>query len=77
MEDNGCLTCHRLQQGVPYGKSFEQGNPQNFVPAFTRISKDLCQTCHTQGVARQDCMLCHKYHINGIVTPMIETKLPQ
>ncbi|MGF1622994.1 MAG: hypothetical protein ACFCUR_20585 [Rhodomicrobiaceae bacterium] len=77
MNDKGCLTCHKLQQDVPYSKSFEQGNPQSFVSGFSQVDKALCQTCHTQGVARQDCMLCHKYHINGIATPTIDTQLPQ
>jgi hypothetical protein len=77
LKNKGCLTCHELQQGVSYGKSFEQDNPQSFVSGFSQINKDLCQTCHTKGSARQDCMLCHKYHINGIFTPMIDTKLPQ
>jgi hypothetical protein len=76
-EDKGCLTCHRLQRGVPYGQNFEQGNPQSFVPAFSQVDKELCKTCHKRGVARQDCMLCQKYHINGIVTPIMETKLPK
>jgi hypothetical protein len=76
-KDKGCLTCHRLQQGVPHGKTFEQGDPHSFVTAFSQVDKELCQTCHKRGVARQDCMLCHKYHINGIVTPIMETKLPK
>jgi hypothetical protein len=62
---------------VPYGQNFEQGSPQSFVPAFSQVDKELCKTCHKRGVARQDCMLCHKYHINGIVTPIMETKLPK
>jgi hypothetical protein len=76
-EDKGCLTCHRLQKGVPFGGNFEHGDPESFVPSFSQVDKELCQTCHKRGVARQDCMLCHKYHINGIVTPIMETKLPK
>jgi len=77
MNNKGCLTCHELQQAVPYSKTFEQGNPQSVVSGFSQVDKKLCQTCHTRGVARQDCMLCHKYHINGIATPTIDTQLPQ
>ncbi|MBX2805710.1 MAG: hypothetical protein KTR19_07050, partial [Hyphomicrobiales bacterium] len=76
MSDKSCLTCHELQRSAPYRDSFKENNPMTFVSGFSSMKKDLCQTCHTQGVARQDCMLCHKYHINGIVTPMLETKLP-
>jgi hypothetical protein len=76
MEDKGCLTCHNLEKGRPYLKTYEQTNPRNFVSAFGTVKKDLCQTCHTANAARQDCLLCHKYHVDGVVTPMMNTKLP-
>jgi hypothetical protein len=76
LENRGCLTCHSLEKGRPYLKSYEQGNPQNFVSNFGEVKKDLCQTCHTSSMARQDCLLCHKYHVNGVVTPIMNTKLP-
>jgi hypothetical protein len=76
LENRGCLTCHNLEKGRPYLKNFEQGNPQNFVSNFGDVKKDLCQTCHTTSMARQDCLLCHKYHVNGVITPIISTKLP-
>jgi hypothetical protein len=76
MENRGCLTCHNLEKGRPYLKSYEQGNPQNFVSNFGAVKKDLCQSCHTSSMARQDCLLCHKYHVNGVVTPIINTKIP-
>jgi hypothetical protein len=76
LSDKGCLTCHQLQHDAPYRDSFEKGDPQSFVSGFSQIDKALCQTCHTQGGARNDCIRCHKYHVNGIETPMIETKLP-
>jgi hypothetical protein len=76
LENRGCLTCHELEKGRPYLKSYEQGNPQNFVSNFGAVKKDLCQTCHTASTARQDCLLCHKYHVNGVVTPIMSTKLP-
>jgi hypothetical protein len=76
LENLGCLTCHNLEKGRPYLKSFEQGNPQNFVSNFGAVKKDLCQTCHTSSTSRQDCLLCHKYHLNGVITPIMETKIP-
>jgi hypothetical protein len=76
LEDHGCLTCHNLEKGRPYLKSYEQGNPQNFVSNFGPVKKDLCQSCHTSSMARQDCLLCHKYHVNGVITPMMNTRLP-
>lgn len=76
LQNLGCLTCHDLEQGGSYLKSYEQGNPQNFVSNFGGVKKDLCQTCHTSSTARQDCLLCHKYHVNGVITPIMSTKIP-
>jgi hypothetical protein len=76
MENRGCLTCHALEKARPYLKSYEQGNPQNFASNFGAVKKDLCQTCHTSSMARQDCLLCHKYHVNGVITPIMNTKIP-
>jgi len=76
LENRGCLTCHNLEKGRPYLKSYEQDNPLNFVSNFGAVKKDLCQTCHTGSMARQDCLLCHKYHVNGVITPIMNTRLP-
>ncbi len=76
LENRGCLTCHSLAEGRPYLKSYEQGNPQSFVSNFGAVKKDLCQTCHTSNMARQDCLLCHEYHVNGVTTPIMRTKIP-
>ena len=76
LENRGCLTCHTLEKGRPYLKSYEQGDPKNFVSNFAAVKKDLCQTCHTSTMARQDCLTCHKYHVNGVSTPIMNTKIP-
>ena len=76
MDNRGCLTCHTLEKGRPYLKSYEQGNPQSFVSSFGAVKKELCQTCHASGLARQDCLLCHKYHVNGATTPIMNTRIP-
>jgi hypothetical protein len=77
LENRGCLTCHDLAKDRPsYLQRYEQGNPQNFVPGFSEVKKDLCQTCHNQSTARQDCLLCHKYHVNPVITPIMTTKIP-
>jgi hypothetical protein len=76
LENRGCLTCHSLEKGRPYLQSYEQGNPKNFVSNFSAVKKTLCQTCHASGMARQDCLLCHKYHVNGVTTPTMNTRLP-
>ena len=76
LENRGCLTCHKLEKSGPYLKSYEQGNPQSFASNFGAVKKDLCQTCHTSGMARQDCLTCHDYHVNGVITPIMKTKNP-
>jgi hypothetical protein len=76
IEHRGCLTCHNIEKGRPYLQSYEQGNPLNFASNFGAVRKDLCQTCHTSSMARQDCLLCHKYHVNGVITPIINTRIP-
>jgi len=76
LENRGCLTCHKLEKDRPYLKSYEQGNPASFVSNFGDVEKGLCKTCHTAGMARQDCLTCHKYHVNGVITPIMSTKLP-
>jgi hypothetical protein len=77
VENRGCLTCHILEKGRTYLKSYEQGNPQTFASNFGEMNKDLCQSCHNSGTARQDCLLCHKYHVNGVSTPIMNTKIPE
>lgn len=74
--ERGCLSCHELDKDRPYLKSYEQGNPHNFVSGFSAVKKDRCQTCHTAGKARQDCLACHKYHVNDAIAPITNTKLP-
>jgi hypothetical protein len=76
MGSRGCLSCHDLQKDRPYLQGYEQGNPKSFVSNFGVVKKDLCQTCHTGSMARQDCLLCHKYHLNGVTAPIMQTKLP-
>jgi hypothetical protein len=76
LENRGCLTCHNLERNRPYLQSYERGDPSDFVSNFSAVKKDLCQTCHTSSVARQDCLLCHKYHVHGVVTPVMQTRIP-
>jgi hypothetical protein len=76
LENRGCLTCHSLEKNRPYLQSYEQGDPRKFVSNFGGVKKELCQTCHTSSMVRQDCLLCHKYHINGVTTPIMNTRIP-
>jgi hypothetical protein len=76
LENRGCLSCHNIEKGRPYLESYEQRDPKKFVSNFGAVKKDFCQTCHASGMSRQDCLLCHKYHVNGVVTPTMNTKVP-
>ncbi len=76
VDNRGCLTCHDLEKGRAYLKSFEQGNPHAFVSNFGAVKKDVCQACHTSTMARQDCLTCHKYHVDGVTTPVMDTRNP-
>ncbi len=75
MDNRGCLTCHAIEKG-PYLKSYEQGNPESFKSNFGAVKKELCQTCHKSSKARADCLTCHEYHVNGVMTPIMTTKNP-
>ncbi|MCB1506667.1 MAG: hypothetical protein KDJ47_16985 [Hyphomicrobiaceae bacterium] len=76
MGEQGCLSCHKLEGQSPYLKSYEQGDPLHAVSNFGAVKKELCQGCHTQSKARQDCMTCHKYHVNGVTAPTTSTRTP-
>lgn len=76
MGNQGCLTCHKLESGRPYLATYERGDPQKSISNFGDVKKEQCQTCHTGSMARQDCLTCHKYHVNGVVTPIMQTKIP-
>lgn len=76
LAERGCQTCHSLEKGRPYLQSYERGNPHSFASNFGTVKKDLCQTCHTSNMARQDCLTCHTYHVHGVVTPIMDSKLP-
>ena len=76
MEERGCVSCHQLQKNQPTLKSYEQGDPKIFASNFGPVKKQVCKTCHTVSAARQDCTLCHAYHVNGVSTPIMKTKIP-
>jgi hypothetical protein len=75
-DNEGCLTCHDLKRDGAFEQSYKRDDPRGSTGSFKPVEKQLCQTCHKQDVARQDCLLCHKYHVNGTVTPIMSTKVP-
>jgi len=63
-EDIGCKNCHVLDFEVDYESMVETFDPGVFVSNFKPIQKETCVQCHTEGGVRQDCQLCHDYHLN-------------
>ncbi len=77
LDNRGCLTCHKMSKGKGFEKSYQSLNPAAVAPNFKQVEKQACATCHKESAARQDCVLCHDYHVAPVVTPMTATKLPQ
>ncbi len=72
----GCLTCHKLEPTAKTQVTYKQNNPAVFESNFGAIKKDACTVCHKQSAAREDCLLCHVYHVNPVATPVPVTTLP-
>ncbi len=75
-KSDAAVSADTAQEVSPYLKRYEQSNPHNFASEFSAVKRDLCQNCHTISKARQDCLTCHKYHVNDVITPITNTKLP-
>ena len=76
-ENDGCLTCHKLDRKADFAKTYEQKNPGLPSANFSKVKKELCINCHGAGNARQDCLLCHEYHVQDVITPILRTQLPR
>ena len=60
----GCRTCHKINEDAAYGDSFAQSDPHHFESNFNPINQETCAQCHDTGQVRQDCQLCHVYHLD-------------
>ncbi len=76
LSDRGCLTCHEMSAPKGSKAASQTLKSQEFVSNFKPVQKKLCAGCHKKTAARQDCLLCHTYHVAPIRTPMMSTKLP-
>ena len=61
--DAGCQTCHKINLESNYSESFNDKDPHTFESNFEAINKVTCTECHNEGQVRQDCQLCHVYHL--------------
>jgi hypothetical protein len=60
-----------------YQDTYKGYDPDKFVSNFTPVKKETCASCHGKRQVRRDCLLCHKYHVNGVATPIMQTKIPE
>jgi hypothetical protein len=59
----GCATCHQsLDKGETLADAAKRPGPH--ANEFKPITAAVCADCHREGAVRQDCSLCHKYHVN-------------
>ncbi len=72
----GCLTCHEIHTEAKYQETYKQHNPVQFVSNFKPMQKEQCIACHKKNAARQDCMLCHSYHVDDVTSPVARTRFP-
>ncbi|MGI9407578.1 MAG: hypothetical protein ACR2O4_14495, partial [Hyphomicrobiaceae bacterium] len=76
LDDRGCLTCHEMSAPKDLKESYKGTDPHKFLSNFKPVEKQLCATCHKAQAARQDCKLCHTYHVMPVRTPITSTRLP-
>ena len=77
LDERGCLTCHELSNAKDFEEAYRQPDPMKARFNFKPIAKDICTDCHKQDAARQNCSLCHAYHVTPVITPITGTKLPE
>jgi len=68
-----CQNCHLLNKDSTHGSftgksgsnkiSFNKPGPEPIASNFNSIGLNTCTQCHTTGKVRQDCQLCHSYHL--------------
>ena len=61
-----CQFCHQLDSDSDYEAYFDQEtrDADDFLSNFRSISKVKCAECHQPEKARDDCVICHNYHLN-------------
>lgn len=75
--EKGCLTCHDINDAKGHKDTYKGHDPKIFVSNFKPVEQTQCASCHGNNVAREDCLLCHIYHVSDITTPIMDTKLPK
>jgi len=68
---NACKTCHvlnldfasKLIEDSNYKSSSNKLDLKRLTSNFNSINRNTCMQCHIKGKVRQDCQLCHLYHL--------------
>jgi hypothetical protein len=77
-----CNHCHTLQEAVDQQKfmnSFKGLDPTVVEPVFRSIKKEDCSQCHKPGVANDNCLNCHHYHVGDFEprVPLLKSFKPE
>lgn len=72
----GCLACHETNEVKGFRETYKGFDPKTFLSSFKRVEKKICAACHGNNLARSDCLLCHKYHVNEVTSPITATRIP-
>ena len=80
INNQGCFTCHPLKVDngkTAYGDAFMPGQHDISVYAgnFQVIDKATCAQCHRPAMVRDDCLLCHNYHVGAFRAVMPNVKM--
>ena len=75
LTEQGCLSCHQLNETADVIKSFKTHNPFVFESNWQPIQKSRCAQCHNEKTGLDNCTLCHNYHVGQAVTRLPETGL--
>jgi hypothetical protein len=77
LDATGCMKCHPMNEPASqtkdaYASAFEAGrrDPALFHSNFQEIDKSTCAGCHQPNHVRDDCLLCHNYHV-GRFKPVV------
>ncbi len=74
-DDKGCSACHVVNGQAKYRDTYKALDPQVFQSNFKPIQQQRCSTCHQTKIAGQSCSLCHVYHVDDVITPIMATSI--
>ena len=69
--DEGCITCHQLNNTAKYQETYKESDPHKFVANFAPMKSETCAECHVEKSAGDTCTMCHEYHIGEFATESI------